>query len=187
MLPDFELIDKGIYASYLEENEIQSFHHLIQFLQVLSYGRTSQRDNFSLQFTEKVGTCSSKHGLLEAFCELNKVLEIELMVGIFLMNEDYHPKVKPILEKYQLKSIPEAHCYLRYDGQRYDFTSPKSDVKQFEPFLVREQRCDSHQVFDWKPMIHKHYIGGWLTRNNLTYSIDELWEIREECIDTLSF
>ncbi|MFN5415458.1 MAG: hypothetical protein ACK5B9_00255 [Flavobacteriia bacterium] len=186
MLPDFELIEKGDYSSFLEENNIKRFHHLIQFLQALPYGRTSKRDDFTLQFLENCGTCSSKHGLLMQLCELHEVKEIELMVGIFLMNEDYHPKLKPILEKYQLKSIPEAHCYLRHDGQRYDFTSPKSDVKQFEPFLVREQRCDSQQVFDWKPMIHKHYLGGWLTRNNLQYSIEELWDIREECILALS-
>lgn len=186
MLPDFELLETGNYSSYLEENKIQSFHQLIHFLQALPYGRTSKRDDFALQFTEKVGTCSSKHGLLEVFCELNKVLEIELMVGIFLMNENYNPKIKPILDKYQLKSIPEAHCFLRYDGKRYDFTTSKSDVKHFEPFLVREQRCDSQQVFDWKPMIHKHYMGGWLTRNNLSYSVEELWQIREECIEVLS-
>lgn len=183
MLPNFELIQQGSYSKHLSENGISSFHELIHFLQRLPYGRTSSRDDFSLQFSEKRGTCSSKHGLMMEFCELNNHREIELMVGIFLMNEAYHSKLKILLEKYSLKAIPEAHCYFRFDGKRYDFTKPKSSAEQFESFLVREQRCDSHQVIEWKPMIHKHYIESWLKRNpQITYSAEEIWAIREECL-----
>ncbi len=186
MLPDFELIAGGKYRELLEKEGIGSFSKLCAFVQELPYGRNSNRDDLSLVFSEHKGTCSSKHGLLMALCELNRVDSVELMVGIFLMNGDYHPKIKPILEKYDLEQLPEAHCFLRYEGKRYDLTSTKSDPAQFEPFLVREQRCDSQQVSDWKPMIHKHYIEGWLKRKNLDFSPEKIWEIREECILALS-
>jgi hypothetical protein len=109
------------------------------------------------------------------------------MVGIFLMNSSYSNRIEELLKNAGLTSIPEAHCYLMHNQLRYDFTSPKANANDFEPFLVREQRCDSIQVGDWKPMIHKHYIDAWLKRNpQITYQADKIWEIREACIEKLS-
>lgn len=186
MLTDFQLIEKGAYQTYLEKAGIDTFYQLLDYVQALPYGRTPSRDNFSELFEFQKGTCSTKHALLAEICLLNHQDEVELMVGIFLMNEDYSPKIKPILDQYDLKAIPEAHCYLRYQGQRYDFTSKHSKATDFEQVLVREQRCDPNQVGDWKPMIHQHFIAGWLQRNQLPFTPEKLWEIREECIKSLS-
>lgn len=182
---NFKILEKGKYESYLNENHITTFQELISFVKKLPYGRNSSRSDFSLVFKELKGTCSSKHGLLQEIVEINAVQEIELMVGIFLMNKDFHPNVKAVLEKYQLDDIPEAHSFLRFQGKRFDFTSSKSELSKFEPFLVREQRCESHQLIDWKPMIHKNYIEAWLKRKKLNYSSEKIWEIREECILSL--
>jgi hypothetical protein len=186
MLPDFQLIEKGSYQKHLENEGISTLHQLVDFVRALPYGRTPSRENFSELFEYQKGTCSTKHAFLAEVCLLNHQDEVELMVGIFLMNEDYSSKIKPILDQYDLKAIPEAHCYLRYQGQRYDFTSKHSKATDFEQTLVREQRCDPNQVGDWKPMIHQHFIGAWLQRNQLPFSLDQLWKIREECINSLS-
>lgn len=186
MLPDFELIQKGKYEPFLRENDIHSFHQLTDFIAKLPYGRTTNRTNFLEVFELKKGTCSSKHAILSDLCELNHHAEIELMVGVFLMDSSYNLKIKPVLEKYSLAFIPEAHCYLRYQGKRYDFTTKNSHASSFEYKLVREQRCDSNQVIDWKPMIHQHFISSWIKRNSIPYSESELWEIREECIKSLN-
>jgi hypothetical protein len=50
---------------------------------------------------------------------------------------------------------------------------------------VREQRCEPNQMIEWKPMIHKHYLDGWLKRQNLSFTAEEIWEIREACIAVL--
>lgn len=186
MLPDFELTDRGKYEDFLEQHNIRTFRELCACIAQIPYGRTSDRSNPALALTENKGTCSSKHGLLMEICEINGRQDIELIVGIFLMNENYSPKVAPVLAKYGLENIPEAHAYLRHEGKRYDFTTAKSDPSNFEPYLVREQRCDSQQVIDWKPMIHKHYIESWLKRKNLDLSPEKIWEIREECIAALT-
>ena len=184
--PDFELISKGSYSEYLAKNEISTFQGLIHFVQEIPYGRNSVRNNFALLFSENKGTCSTKHGFLMEICELNKVIEVELMVGIFLMNENYSSKIKSILAEAELDAIPEAHCYLRFNNHRFDFTAVNSEVKSFEPFLIREQRCDSQQVFEWKPMIHKNFLESWLKRKKLNFTLDEIWKIREKCIFKLS-
>ncbi|MES2589948.1 MAG: hypothetical protein V4622_13300 [Bacteroidota bacterium] len=185
-LPNFELISKGKCTSFLDENQLSTFHELIEFVAKIPYGRNSKSGDFYLIFLENKATCSTKHGFLMEICELNNILEVELMVGIFLMSGDYSSKIKPVLDLHNLEALPEAHCYLRFNNQRFDFTTQNSEVKSFESFLIREQRCDSHQVFDWKPMIHKNFLESWLKRKNLGFTVDELWEIRETCILKLS-
>jgi hypothetical protein len=184
--PDFEIISKGNYSEYLAKNDISTFHELIRFVQKIPFGRNSVRNNFALIFSENKATCSTKHGFLMEICELNKVTEVELMVGIFLMNENYSPKIKSILVEAELDAIPEAHCYFRFSNHRFDFTTENSEVSSFEPFLIREQRCDSQQVFDWKPMIHKNFLEAWLKRKKLNFTLDDIWKIREKCISKLS-
>ena len=184
MLPNFVLQNKGEYEYFLDKNNLKTFHELINFIKKIPYGRTTSRGNLKELFENNRGTCSTKHAFLLQICELNNFLEVELIVGIFLMDASYAPKLRDILDKYKLIQIPEAHCYLRFNGKRYDFTSESSG--NFESKLIREQRCEWQQIVDWKPMIHKNFIASWKKRNNISLSEEELWEIREECIGKLS-
>lgn len=182
MLPDFELTADAPLAASFRELELHRFSEACLYVQNLPYGRNLRRDDFAAVLHEGKGTCSTKHGLLSRLAELHAQDDIHLMVGIFLMSEETHPQLAEVLEKHGLKSIPEAHCYFRYEGNRYDFTAKGKDISGIEPFIVREQRCEPQQLVDWKPMIHKHYLEGWLKRQSFDYSLDELWEIREQCI-----
>jgi len=186
VLPDFEL-DTGIPGMNLFiDLGIRNFTGACGYVHALPYGRNTSRNVFTEVLSEQKGTCSTKHGLLASIAEMHGMEEIHLMVGIFLMSGKTHPKVAPVLEHYGLKVIPEAHAYLRYHDKRYDFTTTKLDISAIEPFIVREQRCEPGQLADWKPMIHRHYLESWLKRQDLAYTIDELWEIREACIRALS-
>ncbi len=185
MLPDFELTADDPLADAFSERGLSHFGEACTFVQNLPYGRSAQRGDFMAVLPEGKGTCSSKHGLLSLLAEMHGQNDIHLMVGIFLMSAETHPKLAGILQQYGLKSIPEAHCYLRFEGKRYDFTAKGKDISAIEPFIVREQRCEPNQLIDWKPMIHKHYLEGWLKRQDLSYSLDEVWAIREECIKAL--
>jgi hypothetical protein len=183
---DFEIIEKGQFREELDKLKITSFSFLCDFISKLPYGRNSNREDFSLVLSERKGTCSSKHGLISTICEINQVQEIELVVGIFLMNEQYSIKVHKILKENNLSAIPEAHSHLRYQGKRFDFTSQNSNSLLFEKFLIREQRCEANQLIEWKPTIHKHYMTSWMKRKNIPFSLKELWDIREKCIEALS-
>ncbi|TNE55900.1 MAG: hypothetical protein EP338_01995 [Bacteroidetes bacterium] len=185
MIPDFDLKEKGKYASWLEALRIDRFQDLISHVGELPYGRTSDRADFTKVLEEKRGSCSGKHALLAELAEMNGQTEIELLVGIFLMDENYAPSIGPVLQAHDLECIPEAHCYLRYQGKRYDFTTKQADVARFEHRIVREQRCEPQQVVEWKPAIHRHYLAAWGKRNQLKISEEELWEIRERCIAAL--
>jgi hypothetical protein len=184
---NFPITSNELYSRLFKEHGVTSFKDACSWVQQLPYGRTKSREDFSELFTENKGTCSTKHGLLAGLAEENKQTDVELMMGIFLMNEETHAVLKRFFEDKPYTVIPEAHCFLRIHGERYDFTSKKSNLDLIIPKLVREQRIDPHQVGDWKVAIHKDYIQKWLKRKpNLNRDLETFWAEREVCIQLFS-
>ncbi len=184
---DFKLSSDQTYSARFRETGITSFKDACDFVAKLPYGRNANREDFGLVLSEGKGTCSSKHALLATLALENGHPEIELIAGIFLMSEETHSKLNGFFTDKSYSTIPECHCYLRFNGERFDFTDTSDGLERIAPKLVREQRIDPNQVSDWKVMIHKHYLQGWLNRNpDLQLTLDELWKDREEAIALLS-
>jgi hypothetical protein len=155
-------------------------------VQALPYGRNSSRDP-KLVLTEGKGACSGKHALLASLAEEHGETEIELIAGIFLMSGETHGALVDFFSGKPYDVIPECHCYLRYRGERFDYTSPGNGMERIAPKIVREQRIEPHQVVEWKPKIHQEYVKGWLRRNpQIDLTFEEIWEEREKCIGQLS-
>ena len=185
-LPDFELI-KGETSSLLIQKGIRTFHEACIYVSELPYRRTKKRNDLSAIISENGGTCSSKHSFLGQICVENGNESIELIAGVFLMSRETHPSIETILEANNLTILPEMHCYLRFKGERFDFTSPHANFEKIAPKIVREQWIEPHQVGDWKVKIHQSYLESWLERNpQIHYSLAQLWEIREQCIEEFS-
>lgn len=184
---NFKLTSNEQYSIAFREAGIHSFKEACDFTAKLPYGRNANREDFGLVLSERKGTCSSKHALLAALALENGHPEIELIAGVFLMNEETHSKLTAFFAGKSYSNIPECHCYLRINGERFDYTDTSGRLEQIIPKLVREQRIDPNQVSDWKIMIHKHYLQGWLNRNpHFQMTLDEIWKDREEAISLLS-
>jgi hypothetical protein len=183
---DFELTSDEIYSIAFRNLGITHFSAACKFIAHLPYARNANRSDFSLVLSEGKGTCSSKHGLLAELALENAHPEIELIAGIFLMNEETHSKLVGFFDDKPYSMIPECHCYLRYRGERFDYTDASNGLERIIPKLVREQRIDPNQVNEWKIMIHKDYLQRWLVRNpDFQLSIDEIWLQREKAISRL--
>ncbi|WP_343636848.1 hypothetical protein [Fluviicola sp.] len=184
---DFQLTSGEPYSARFREAGIDSFVQACEFVAQLPYGRNANREDFGLVLSEGKGTCSSKHALLASLALENGHPEVELIAGIFLMNEETHAKLNVFFTGKSYSNIPECHCYLRFQGERFDYTDTSNGLERIAPKIVREQRIDPNQVTDWKIMIHKHYLQGWLTRNpSFQLTLEELWKDREEAIEILS-
>jgi len=182
-MKNFQLIaDQPITRLFLERG-ITDFRKACAYVQSLPYGRNTTRGNFLQVLTEGKGACSGKHALLAQLAEEHGENEIELIAGIFLMSDETHPVLQSFFEDKPYAVIPECHCYLRFNGERYDYTAPGNGMERIAPKIVREQRIEPHQVVEWKPKIHAEYIKGWLKRNpQIDRTFEQLWEEREECI-----
>lgn len=186
-MENFELTSNEQYSLAFREKGVNSFLEACNFIAKLPYGRNTNREDFGLVLSEQKGTCSSKHALLAELALENGHPEIELVAGIFLMSGETHAKLASFFENKPYTSLPECHCYLRYKGERFDFTDTSGALELIAPKLVREQRIDPSQVSDWKIVIHKDYLQRWLNRNPaIGMTLEAIWKEREEAISILS-
>ncbi len=186
-LLDFKLNPKKKLSGLASKKEIQGFISLCDFIKNIQYSRISDPSDLSLIIKENQGTCSTKHAFLKAVAEENDKNEIKLIVGIFKMNKINTPVLSDILSRNNLAYVPEAHCYLKYENQRFDFTKNGVDVNSFQEDILLEKEITPEQAGQWKSDFHQQFISDWLKENkNIKYSPEEIWSIREECIKALS-
>jgi len=184
--------DKEISQLFLKNN-CSDFHSASEFVRNLPYRRNLNKDNLATVFIDKCGTCSTKHALLEKLAEENNQTDFKLILGIFKMNGNNTPKIKTILETLRepqsdsLEYIPEAHNYLKFKNQILDFTKKNSSEDDFINDLLEEIEIQPHQINQFKIEFHKNYLKKRLSEHpRIPYSLDELWKIRELCIQALS-
>lgn len=186
-LPNFEIKPKGPISKECLNRGIQTFHQATNFIQKMPYGRNSNKDDLKTIFTDNKGTCSTKHAILKQLAVENKVKDIKLMLGIFKMNAINSPKVENTLSNNHLQYIPEAHTYLKFDNSYFDFTKSGASANDFLNDLLIEKEIQPNEINQHKIRIHKDYLDYWLHNNsNINYSIEEIWSIREQCIQDLS-
>ncbi len=170
------LIDKGIV----------DFKSAITYVNQLPYGRTSDRSDYPLIISENKGTCSTKHAFLKQLAVENNQETVALFIGIYQMNEINTKGVGSILNNHQLNYIPEAHTYLKINGNILDITRTTENDTSFEDSLLIEQEILPYQIADFKVQWHQNFLKKWILNEQLPYSFEKIWNIREKCIEALS-
>src|ERR1700690_2423629 len=159
-----------------------------RFVSRLPYARNAIVSDPLVVIREGRGTCSTKHALLRRLAT-EQGLDVALVLGIYEMNERNTPGVEPILKRYGLATLPEAHCYLRFRGNRIDVTREVGPVPP-EPIarFLYEGDIAPEQIGDYKTTLHRHFLQRWLAETGAASGrdLDETWRIREECIAALS-
>ncbi len=147
---------------------------------LLPYGRNSDRSNYRLVLEEGRGTCSTKHALLAALAQEHD-RPVKLRLGIYEMDGINTPGVGPVLRRYGMDFIPEAHCYLVYRGARVDLTV--AGEKKSLPFLDEEE-IEPGGIGAYKVQRHREFVREWAMARSLKPEM--AWQAREECIQALT-
>lgn len=165
------------------KNPFKTFEEAYNFVKNLPYKRNSDKENSNVIIEENGGTCSTKHAYLKRISEEFSIENVQLMICIFMMNENNSPKIKSVLEKYNLLEMPEAHNYLRIDGRIIDCTKKGFSEENFIDTLAEEIEINPNQVTDFKVQYHQDFLKKYLLQHSeIQYSLEEFWKIREECI-----
>jgi hypothetical protein len=159
-----------------------------RFVSRVPYGRNTIISDPLIVLREHRGTCSTKHALLRRLA-MEQGLDVALVLGIYKMNQLNTPGVGPVLERYGLAALPEAHCYLRFQGHRIDVTRETGTLSagSIAQFL-HEEEISPEQIGTYKANFHRRFLQRWLAETDTSgrRSLDEIWRIREECISALS-
>jgi len=180
-LPNKNIERDSDLTNQLRDLGCETYHDACDHVWKLAYGRTSNSSDWTLVLTENVGTCSTKHALLKALAD-DIGLEIELKLGIYLMKESNTPGVGAILSASSLESVPEAHCYLSHNGNRVDLTRFGFDAEEPISDFLFEQSIIPSDIGETKRQLHKQYI----SENFGAVEANRIWNVREECINSLS-
>ncbi|MBX9578495.1 MAG: hypothetical protein K2W97_08500 [Chthoniobacterales bacterium] len=155
------------------------------YVNKIPYARNSDANNFHLVFDEQCGTCSTKHALLVALAE-EQQFPLQLMMGLMEMTAEKFPVLETVLKKYDLTSVVETHCYLGYQGQRIDVTFPPKATYRVASDFLKEWTITPQEIGDIKIKLHQEEMKLWIAERKISYTFEEMWKIREECIDALS-
>ncbi len=180
------LLSNDELTNFIKDHGIITWEELTKYIADLPYGRNSNRIDLELVIKEQKGTCSSKHAFLKHIANLNNITNIKLILGIYKMNHINTPKIGDELIKNDIDYIPEAHCYLKIDGHRKDFTSSSSNFENIKNDVLEEIEIQPEQVSDFKINYHKNYINQWVKQHNLMFNFEQVWLIREKCITNLT-
>lgn len=183
-MKNFKIENNGIVSEYFQKLNIYDFESAAHFIAHLSYRRNKDKTNIWCVFEEHAGTCSTKHAVLRKLALENHQKDFKLMLGIFKMDEIYAPSISETLKKYDLSYIPEAHNYLKIEDSYFDFTKPKAKYLDFSDSILFETEIEFDEINTKKVKIHKDFLAKW-TSQNTKYNLEEIWKIREKCIEDL--
>jgi hypothetical protein len=152
-----KLTSNDSLTQLLYSNGIVYWEDALLFIKQIPYGRNANRMDFSLVLKENKGTCSTKHAFLKEIANRNHISNIELIVGLYKMNEA-NTRIGSILSENKIEYIPEAHCYLKISGERLDLTSRDADFEKIKSVLIEEIIIEPYQVGDFKVNYHKEEL-----------------------------
>ena len=183
---NFTLQPSGPLSKLALAHNVQTLGQLFKYIKALRYQRISDKHQLVLIFEEQRGTCSTKHAVVAAIAHEQQFNGLELMLGIYAMNESNTKGVGKVLDAYQLDFVPEAHTYLRLHHKRIDLTSSSNQNTSFVEDLFHEEVIMPEQILAYKDQQHQAFLKNWIIENNIPYSFEEVWKIREACITALS-
>lgn len=163
---------------------LESFERLAEHVRKLPYGRTAITEDPLAVLRQGRGTCSAKHQLLAAVAQDCSHSEVQLTVGIYAMSEENTPGVGTVLNAASLTSIPEAHCYLSIEGERFDFTGLSAGTSSPFAALLAEYTVSPTNLSQVKVELHKRAIAAWASDHGI--SKEAAWATREACIAALA-
>jgi len=174
----------GPAGDLFERRGIASLDCAARFVETLPYGRTTEPDQPLSVLRENRGTCTLKHALLKLAAEEGGATNVALMLGVFEMSDFTTPGIGHILERFGLECVPEAHCYLAIQGDRFDFTGlPSGPDSPFAHLLV-EESLPVDVLLKSKIQRHQAVVAAWARERKVDPA--KVWSAREACIQELS-
>jgi len=183
-LVNFKIQAHGRISQICLKRGLQYLKDVVDYLRNLPNSRTSDKRDLSMVLIEGKGTCSAKHALLAQLAAENGVSDVKLALCTYNISARVHPKAGPILKRYGLPALPEARCFIKYRGGIYNLCGRHCAVY---PDIVSEIEIAPLQTATFKKRYHRNYIENWLQieKLNRQWSTDDIWRIREECMEAL--
>lgn len=176
----------GPISKLVDQNGWTTQEHFFHFLADLPYKRISNQLEPTLVITEKRATCSSKHVLAYLLAQEQNWHQIGLQLVLFKMGPHNNSNLQAIFSSTSLSYLPEAHCRLTVNNLPLDLTFGYNQLKIVETDVLKIENCDAEKVLHQKVDWHKNHLKNWLQKEKVKMNLNQIWAIREACIQRLS-
>lgn len=129
VFPDKVITAAGVISDRFINLGINGFQDACRWVHELPYGYNSDRDDLMILFTEKMGSCTTKHAVVATLAS-ELALPIEKNIGIYAMTEQIVTGTDTILRQYSLPYVPMIHCFLVQGEHRVDLTEGNANGKK---------------------------------------------------------
>ena len=180
---DFDICGDGSVAEEVRRRGFDRFSFLAEHVRRLPYCRPTDVNDVMAVLKEQRGTCSAKHWLLATVAHECGQPDVELIVGLYEMSERNTPGVWAALQHTGFDWVPEAHCYLRMGGLRYDFTGLSGSRASPFDSLLSEHLVSPEHLHMQKARLHQEAVRVWAKSNAVPF--ERAWALREACIQAL--
>jgi len=179
----FEILSKEKVSTFLKEHNVHFFQLAIAFFK----SNLEALDDCLILVVEdsnnSMTTVTKFHAVLAQLAVENDISEVELVVGIFIVNATSFPELVDYFSSKSYDNVALSTCYFVIDGERIDFFKGNNFLNKISKRFVREQRVDPHQAKEWKEKIYEDYIGKWLKRNSaITETLGFITESESEVL-----
>ncbi|PPL02297.1 GNAT family N-acetyltransferase [Parapedobacter indicus] len=182
----FDIIADATISIFFKKLGFGNFIRASEHVKQLPYRRNQDKNSITCVLDDRCGTCSTKHALLKRLADENGHSRVKLMLGIYKIHGHNTVGIESVLERHGLNYLPEAHNYLKVNDTVLDFTGVGMREADLSNNLLTEIEITPDQVTDYKVGYHRDYLAKWLVDEGLPYSLDEIWQIREECIKEIA-
>lgn len=162
----FEILSDRKVSSFFRERGINYFQSAIAFFKSNLNALDECLKLVVEDSNNTMTTVAKLHAVLAQLAVENDISEVELVVGIFIVNATSFPELTDYFSSKSYENVALSTCYFVIDGERIDFFKGNNFLNKISKRFVREQRVDPHQVKEWKEKIYEDYIGKWLKRNS---------------------
>ena len=182
-LPNFSLIHPGKLSLALINSGVSTFHKAVELLAALPYRRLDNPRDLSEVFIQGGSTFTARHALLVQLAREQGVTDLSLILCAYEFNQ-YDSVVDRILRRYRLIGLPDMCGYLKYQNQLISVVKGGFCPRQR---VVSEMEIAPVQIGNFKRRYHQKYLENWLQLEGLnrTWSVEQVWKVREECLDAI--
>ena len=180
---EFEILSNEKVSTFLKEHNVNFFQSAIAFFKSNLKALDDCLKLIVEDSNNSMTTVAKFHAVLAQLAVENDISEVELVVGIFIVNATSFPKLADYFSSKSYANLALSTCYFVIDGERIDFFKGNNFLNKISKRFVREQRVDPHQAKEWKEKIYEDYIGKWLKRNSeITETLEFFTESESEVL-----
>jgi len=147
VLPDATIQPEGQVCQIFLDLGMTTFQEACRYVKAMPYGSNSNNEDSLILFEEAKGTCTTKHGAIARLAQ-ELAIPVYKNLGFYRLNDEIVTGVNAILQPYDLRFIPQIHCFLEYESYRVDLTegncNGKNKTIEDYDFVVRVKPDISH-------------------------------------------